>query len=102
MGRFAEAGQAADRILRRGGGSSIAHYAAAAGLLFDGGSRREALFHLRRVDGQIPNARLLIARILADTGHGADAARELEGYLSSQSGDPRRPRLEAWLAELRQ
>jgi len=102
MGRFVEAGQTAGRVVRRGGGSPVAHYAMAVGLIVDGGSRSEALFHLRLVGSHIPNARLLAARILADTGRRTDAARELEAYLRLQNGDARLPQLEEWLTELSQ
>jgi tetratricopeptide (TPR) repeat protein len=100
-GRYAEAGQVASGILKRGGGSVMAHYAAAIGLIDGGGNLDAALRHLRRVEAQMPKARLLTIRILADSGRRADAARELEAYLHSPEADSKRPELEAWLAELR-
>jgi tetratricopeptide (TPR) repeat protein len=100
--RYAEAGEAAGRILRLGSGSPMAHYAAAVGLISADGSATEALDHLRRAEVSIPNARLLGARILAGTDRRADAARQVEAYLRSQDADPKRPQLEAWLAQLRQ
>jgi hypothetical protein len=102
LGRYGEAGQAADRIVKRGGGAPIAHFAMAVGLLAGGGSRSEALFHLRLASSHIPNARLLTARVLADAGRRADAASELEAYLRAQNGNAGLPGVEEWLAELRQ
>lgn len=102
-GRYAEAGQAADQILKLGRGSAMAHYAAALGLLAVSGSPIEkTMAHLRAAQRQIPNAHLIAGSILADAGRRADAARELEAYLRSGSGESKRAELEAWLAELRQ
>jgi hypothetical protein len=52
--RYAEAGQAAGRLLRRGAGSAKAHYVAAVSLLAGRGSQSEALKHLRRAEDTIP------------------------------------------------
>jgi Tfp pilus assembly protein PilF len=100
---YEEAGQAASGVLKRGAGTPMAHYAAAVALLAGGGSMNEALDHLRRAQGAMPQARLLTARVLAHAGRRDDAARELEGYLRSPEADAdaKRPELEAWLAELR-
>ena len=100
-GRYTEAGQAANGVLQRGGSSPVVHYAAAVGLYAGGGNLNEALRHLTRAGAQLPNARLLTVRVLAEAGRRADAARELEAYLRTPEGDSRRPELEAWLAELR-
>ncbi|MBL8290482.1 MAG: tetratricopeptide repeat protein [Bryobacterales bacterium] len=100
-GRYAEAGQAAGRILKRGGGSAMVHYAAALGLISESGSPIETMNHLRAAQGQIPNAHLTAARILANAGRRAEAARDVEAYLRAKSGSARRAELEAWLAELR-
>ena len=98
--RFEDAGVAADRMLRRGDRSPVAHYTAAVNLLVHGGSRSRALDHLRFAADEIPRGRLLLAQTLAETGRRTDAARELQTYLSSPDADSRRPELETWLAEL--
>ena len=102
MKRYVEARQAAERTLSRGTGSAVAHYIAAATLLLGGGSRSEALDHLRRAEDDLPTVRLLIARILANAGRPTEAAHELKAYLRFADRDSRRPELEAWLAQLRQ
>ena len=100
--RFAEAEEVAHRVLSRGANSAIAHYSMAVGLLAQGGSRSEALDHLRRAEDRLPTARLLVAAIFDETGRRGDAARELETYLSSPGEDSRRPEVEAWLSKLRE
>jgi Flp pilus assembly protein TadD len=102
-GRYIEAAQAADGMFKRGGGSPMPHYAAAVALIAQGGNLNEAIDHLRRVQSQIPKARLLTARVLADAGRRTEAAQELEAYLRSPEADTdaRRPELEAWLPELK-
>jgi len=100
--RYSDAGLAADRILKRGEGSPIAHFAAAVDLIVHGGSRSRALDHLRFAADTIPKARLLLAQTLSDSGRRDDAVRELETFLRSPDADSRRPELETWLAELKQ
>ena len=102
MGRYAEAGYAADRILRRGYASSVAHYAAAASLVAAGGGELEALNHLRRAEEDIPKAHLVAAWILVRSGSRTDAEREVEAYLRSRDKDFKRSDVEQWLAGLRQ
>ena len=99
--RYAEAGQAAGRILRRCAGSAKVHYVAAVSLLAGRGSRSEALEHLQRAEASIPKARLLAASILAHAGRRTDAAEELETYLRTADRYSRRPLVQKWLAELR-
>jgi tetratricopeptide (TPR) repeat protein len=99
--RYAEAGEAAGRILRQGGGSAMAHYAAAIGLISGAGSVVDVLNHLRRAEVSIPNARLLSAHVLEEAGRRGDAARAVEAYLRSPEADPKRTQLEAWLAQLK-
>jgi tetratricopeptide (TPR) repeat protein len=102
-GRYAEAGQAAHSVLKRGSGSAMAHYAAAAAMLFEGGSLNEALRHLVHAQRDMPRAHLFAARALAGAGRPGDAARELEAYLRTSEPDAkRRPDLEAWLSQLKQ
>ena len=80
----------------------MAHYAAAISLIAAGGSKTEALDHLRRAEDDIPKGHVLAASILAEAGRREDAAKELEAYLRSPDETVDRPALDAWLAQLRQ
>jgi tetratricopeptide (TPR) repeat protein len=99
--RFAEAEEAADQILRRGG-TPIAHYTAALCIVMRHGNFKEALDHLRLTEQTIPKGRLIAAQILEELGRRADAARALESYMQFAEAEPKLPALEKWLADLRQ
>jgi tetratricopeptide (TPR) repeat protein len=100
--RYAEAGRVADRVLKHGSGSAVAHYAIAVSVIAEGGNIGGALEHLRSASDEIPKGHLLAARVLANAGRRIDAAHELEAYLRSPETGSERPEVEEWLAELKQ
>ena len=67
-----------------------------------GGNQAEALDNLQRAVTEVPTARLLAAKILAETDRRVDAAKQLEDYLrSSAASSVDRQKIEAWLEQLR-
>jgi len=100
---YPEAEQVARRALRLDSGLLKMRYILAVSLIARHGDNTEALENLERAAAEVPNAHLLAADILSQAGRRDDAAKQLEQYLSSVSEhDMERPRLEAWLAQLRQ
>ena len=100
--RYREAGEAARRALKLNPGEMRMRYILALSLIKEGGSQDEALDNLQRAASTIPQAHLLAAKVLADTGRRNDAARHLDDYLrSAPRNESNRQQLEAWLAELK-
>ena len=98
--RYAEGGQVADRLLKRGASSAILHYTAAASLIAEHGSMSLALYHLRKAQDDIPKVRLVIAYFLQESGRREEAVHEIETYLRTEN-ENRPEAVEAWLNDLR-
>ena len=101
-GQAREAGEVARRALKVSPGNARVHFILAASLAAGGGGPEEVLDHLQRAAAEIPRAHLAAAELLANNGRRSEAAKHLEQYLQILSPqDAMRPKLEAWLAELR-
>jgi tetratricopeptide (TPR) repeat protein len=99
---YHEAGEAARRALKLDPRLSKIRYVLGLSLATEGGDQAEALDNLQRAAAEVPKAHLLAAKILAGTDRREDAAKQVEDYLrSSPQGDTDRPKIEAWLEQLR-
>jgi tetratricopeptide (TPR) repeat protein len=99
-GRSTEGEEAAREALRLHPSLAWAHYALGIALLGRNTGPGEVETPLRRAAGEIPLARLVLARVLEQQGHKQEAAGELKSYLDS--GAPgNRQAASRWLKKLR-
>lgn len=96
---FAAAAEAAGRAAMLDPASSQAHFVQALAWLAQGRQNEETVGKLRRVAGDFPRARLMLARVHAARGDRQAAAAELKRYLL-QAAPGEKPELEQWLAKL--
>jgi tetratricopeptide (TPR) repeat protein len=101
--RFRDAEQVARRSLKLNPTRSKLRYVLGMSIVTDGGDKTEALFNLQRAAADVPEAHLLAAKLLAESGRRDEAAKHLDDYLRTapQSGISR-DKVEAWLAQLQQ
>jgi tetratricopeptide (TPR) repeat protein len=101
--RFREAEEVARHSLKLNPSRSKIRYVLGTSIVSDGGDKTEALFHLERAAVDMPEAHLLVAKLLADSGRRDEAAKHLNEYLRAQPhSEFPREKVEAWLAQLRQ
>lgn len=99
--RYAQAESATRTAVGLDPGSPAAHYALGQILAAQGKNTPETLANLRQAVADFPEARLLMARVLARRGDSDEAAAELRQYLASR--DTRRKQsAESWLKQLNQ
>jgi tetratricopeptide (TPR) repeat protein len=101
--RFRDAEQVARLSLKLNPTRSKLRYVLGMSIVTDGGDKTEALFNLQRAAADVPEAHLLAAKLLAESGRRDEAAKHLDDYLRTapQSGISR-DKVEAWLAQLQQ
>jgi len=99
---YHEAAEVARRALKLDPLLLKVRYVLGLSLASEGSNQAEALDNLQRAAVEVPTAHLLAAKILAQTDRRGDAAKQLEDYLRSSPADGAdRPKIEAWLEELR-
>jgi tetratricopeptide (TPR) repeat protein len=99
---YREAAEVARRALKLDPGLLKVRYVLGFSLASVGGNQAEALDNLQRAATEVPTARLLAAKILAETDRRVDAAKQLEDYLHSSAADSvDRQKIETWLEQLR-
>ena len=102
LDRYHEAAEVARRALKLNPSLSKIRYVLGVSIVSEGGDKAEALDNLQRAAADIPEAHLLVAKILADTDRREDAANHLEEYLRSSPANAQgRVNAEAWLEQLR-
>jgi len=102
LNRYHEAEQAARRALQLDSSLLKVRYILAVSLIAQHADSIEALENLQRAAADVPEAHLVAANILAQTGRSSDAAKQLEDYLrATPEQDKERQKVEAWLAQLR-
>lgn len=99
--KFREAEQVARRSLKINPSRLKLRYVLGLSIITDGGDKTEALYNLQRAAAEVPEAHLLAAKILAESGRRDEAAKHLDDYLRSAPQDSfPREKVEAWLAQL--
>jgi len=102
LGHYREAAEVARRTLKLDPLLLKVRYVLGLSLATVGGNQAEALDNLQRAATEIPAAHLLAAKILVETDRRGDAAKQLEDYLRSPAVEGvERPKVEAWLEQLR-
>jgi tetratricopeptide (TPR) repeat protein len=102
MHQYPEAARVARRALSLDSSQLKIRYVLAVSLIAQHSNNAEVLENLQRASAEVPKAHLVAADILEQTGRLDDAAKELEEYLrSTPEQDTDRPKVEAWLAQLR-
>lgn len=103
MDRLHEAAQVARHALQISPGDGPMHYIVGLSLFQENGAIEEVTAEFQRAASTVRAAHIVLAELLANQGHVAEAREHLENYLSTSTpNDPLRPRAEAQLAALRQ